>query len=54
VKKWEVFSASGTKLYSLDECANMIELPVRHLAPGIYMIRMTTNNAVFTRKFVKK
>jgi uncharacterized protein YjiK len=54
VKKWEIFSASGTKLYSLDECAGMIELPVRHLAPGVYMIRMTTNNAVFTRKFVKK
>ena len=54
VKKWEVFSASGTKLYSLDECAGMIELPVRHLAPGVYMIRMAANNAVFTRKFVKK
>ena len=54
VKKWEVFSASGTKLYSLDERAGMIELPVSHLAPGVYMIRMTTNNAVFTRKFVKK
>lgn len=54
VNKWEVFSATGTKLYSLDECVNRIELPVRHLAPGVYMIRMTTNNAVFTRKFVKK
>jgi hypothetical protein len=54
VNKWEIFSASGAILYSLDERTDMMEFPMGHLASGIYMIRMTTNNAVFTRKFVKK
>lgn len=54
IQKWEVFSVSGTLYYSLEENADLMEFPVGHLDPGTYMIRLTTKNTVFTRRFIKK
>ena len=54
IKKWEIFSTSGTMLYDLDENADIMEMHISHFAPGTYVIRMTTNDTVFIRVFVKE
>ena len=54
VNMWEIFTTYGSLIYSSNECTDRMEFRVSHLAPGTYMIRMSINNAVLIRKFVKK
>ena len=54
IDKWEIFNASGALVYSSNDSCDKIEFKVSHLAPGTYMIRMTTDNFTLIRKFVKK
>ena len=54
VNMWEIFTTNGSLIYSSNESTDKMEFRVSHLAPGTYLIRMTINNAVITRKFVKK
>ena len=54
INKWEIFNASGALVYSSNDSCDKIEFKVSHLAPGTYMIRMTTDNSTLIRKFVKK
>ena len=54
VNMWEIFTTSGSLIYSSNECTDKMEFGVSHLAPGTYLIRMTINDAVLIRKFVKK
>ncbi|MBO7628423.1 MAG: InlB B-repeat-containing protein, partial [Bacteroidales bacterium] len=54
VNKWEIFTISGSLVYSSSECTDKKEFWVSQLAPGTYVIRMTIDNEVLTREFVKK
>ena len=54
VNMWEIFTTTGSLIYSSNESTDKMEFKVSHLAPGTYLIRMTINNAVLIRKFVKK
>lgn len=53
IEKWEIFSASGALLYTSNDSSDKLELRVSHLAPGTYMILMSTGNITLVRKFVK-
>ena len=54
VNMWEIFTTTGSLVYSSDESTDRMEFSVSHLAPGTYLIRMTINDMVVIRKFVKK
>ena len=54
VNKWEICNISGAILYIVEKSTDMMEFQVSHFAPGTYLIRLTTNNTVLTRIFVKK
>ena len=54
VTRWEIITTAGSLVYSSDDNTCKKEFWVNHLAPGSYMIRMTINDAVLTRVFVKK
>ena len=50
----EVFSITGVMVFSQKNCNNMVEIHTIGLPVGTYIIRMTTQKAVETRRFVKK
>ena len=54
VNMWEIFTTTGSLVYCSDESTDRMEFRVNHLAPGTYLIRMTINDMVVIRKFVKK
>jgi hypothetical protein len=50
----EIYNLLGTKVCSLCNCGNMVEIQAAALPAGTYIIRMTTQNATEVRRFVKK
>ena len=50
----EVFTINGVLVYSQKDCTERIEVNVQNFAFGTYVIRMTTDNGVGIRRFVKK
>ncbi len=50
----EIFNINGALVYSQKNCSDRIEVQVQDFAFGTYMIRLTTNNAVEVRRFVKE
>ena len=54
VNRWEIITVSGLLVYSSEDNTDKMEFWVNQLVPGTYLIRMTINNAVLIRKFVKK
>ena len=55
VRRCEIFSVSGALVYTVDEVnASSVEIGVANLAPGLYLIRITTEGYSLTEKFEKQ
>ena len=54
INRWEIITTTGSLIYSSNDNTDKKEFWVNQLAPGTYLIRMTINNVIITRKFVKK
>ena len=54
VNLFEIYSINGALVYSRKDCAERIEVYVSDFAVGTYMIRLTTDNNVEVRRFVKE
>ena len=54
IDQLEVFNLIGALVYNKKNCTNKVEIATSDLAPGTYIIRLTTQNALEIRKFVKE
>ena len=54
VKTLEVYTMNGMLVSKQTDCSDKIEINVESYAFGTYMIRLTTDNTVEIRKFVKE
>lgn len=50
----EVYSITGAKVYSQNDCAEKVEINVSTLPSGAYVIRMVKGNSVQTATFMKE
>ncbi len=53
VDLFEIYSLTGALVYSQSDCDETIRIDVSQYAIGTYTVRLTTNDAVIVRKFVK-
>ena len=54
IEQVEVFSITGAKVLGMTSHNETLEISTANLPSGIYVIRMTTQNATEVRRFVKK
>ena len=54
IERLEVFSITGAKVLGMTSHNETLEINTANLPAGIYVIRMTTQNATEVRRFVKK
>ena len=54
IRQCEVYSITGQRLLVLEDCGENFEIQVRHLPAGSYLLRLTSDNAVQVREFIKK
>ena len=54
IRRCEVYSITGQRVMQFEDCGEMFEIQVHHLTAGSYLIRMTSDNFVEIREFVKK
>ena len=54
IDQLEVFNLIGALVYNKKNCTNKVEIATSDLAPGTYIIRLMTQNALKIRKFVKE
>ena len=50
----EIFTLTGSLVYSQTDCPTKMEIQVSNFSSGNYLVRLTTNNAVLNRMFLKK
>jgi uncharacterized repeat protein (TIGR02543 family) len=50
----EIYSINGALMYRQKNCNETMEINVKNYSVGTYLIRLTTNSKVETKKFVKK
>ena len=50
----EMFSITGMLVFSQKHCSDKVEIPMINLPAGTYVIRLTTQNAIEVRRFVKE
>jgi hypothetical protein len=50
----EIYTINGALVYRQNNCSETIEINVAGYAIGTYMIRLTTDSTVVTRRFVKE
>ena len=50
----EIFNIAGAMVFSQKNCSNKVEIQTANLPAGTYVIRMTTQNTIEVRRFVKK
>ena len=50
----EIFDIAGAMVYSQKNCSEKMEIQTADLPAGTYVIRMTTQNTIEVRRFVKK
>lgn len=50
----DIFTITGAQVRSLNNCGNITVINVEDLSNGTYIIRLTKDNAVETRRFVKE
>ena len=53
IEQVEVFTITGTKVFSQNSFTEKVEINTTDLSAGTYIIRMTTKNASEVRRFVK-
>ena len=54
VNMLEIYNINGALVYKQTNCSDKVEINVTTYAPGTYMIRLTTDSTVETRRFVKE
>ena len=55
VRQCEVYNVQGALVFRVgEEFGTSIDLDVKPLPAGTYLIRLTTDSAVLTRRFVKQ
>ncbi len=56
ITMWSIYSAAGTVVMSgvPSGAADMIQIPLDHLYPGVYFLQITSGNSRKTIRFVKK
>ena len=54
IRLLEVFNIDGALICRLKDCSDRVVIDVASLASGIYMIRLTTDSAIESRRFVKQ
>lgn len=55
IRQYEVFSLTGDLvIQTKDVFVNQLELDVKALPAGVYLLRLTSDRAVLTRRFVKQ
>ena len=54
IKKLEIYTIDGALVSKQDYSSDKIVISVDTLASGTYMIRLTTDSTVETRRFVKE
>ncbi len=50
----EIYNINGALVYRQNDCSDKVEINVETYVPGTYMIRLTTDSTVETRRFVKE
>ena len=50
----EIFNIAGAMVFSQKNCSDKVEIQTANLPAGTYVIRMTTQNTIEVRRFVKK
>ncbi|MGZ3931417.1 MAG: T9SS type A sorting domain-containing protein, partial [Bacteroidia bacterium] len=50
----DIFSALGMKLAGYEIKTSTLDIPVAGYAPGIYLLRITTNGTITEKKFIKQ
>ena len=53
IQQVDIFNAEGERLHSETPGSENMTIPVGHLPAGIYLVRITADNRVITKKFVK-
>ena len=54
VKRCEVYSMTGALVLVMTDCANQFEIHVESLSSGTYVIRLVSDEAIQTKRFVKE
>ena len=54
IRMIEIYNINGALVYKQKDCSEKMEVYVTEYAPGTYTIRMITESAVETRRFVKE
>lgn len=55
ILQYEVYSIDGTRIYGVSNiCEKKLEINVKYLPMGTYLIRLTTDNTVLARRFMKQ
>lgn len=54
IQKLEVINSSGRRVDFRNAVDRDYQLPVGHLKPGLYLLRITTSEGSFVRKFIKQ
>ena len=54
IERCEVYSITGALLKRLDGEATRMELSVKSLPAGLYLLKLNTGNQVLTRRFIKE
>ncbi len=50
----EILSSNGTVIYRNNINNNQLEMDIRDVKPGVYFIRLISNNNILTRRIIKK
>jgi len=55
---WKLFTANGKQIEVISSknyksAINSIKLDIKDLSPGIYFLKIQTNNKILSRSFVK-
>lgn len=54
ISKAELFDLNGKLIQSVKSSSNSLKLNTSHLSPGVYLLKTTINNKVFSQKIIKK
>lgn len=54
IRSCEIYSLTGQLMLSLTNDSERLEIPAEKLSAGVYLVKLVTENAVQTKKFVKE
>lgn len=54
ILRCELFTLNGSQIISMDMNNLKVEIPLEHLPSGMYLVKLTTETQVLTRRFTKE